>query len=300
MRQITIFLGLGALLLLTGCPLFQKKTPQDIGLQVTAATPSAGELVAYLNDNARKVESLGCRNMDIDAKQDGQPVGLQGWLYCQKPKSFRMNATLAGSTELDMGSNNSEFWFWIRRADPPYLYHCSHEDFARGNVRLPFPFQPEWLMEALGIGYYDPARPYQVVANKGTIELIEQGTLPQGQRVNKVTVFSRGQNGLQVTGHILKDEQNREIATATIERSQRDAGTSAVLPKVVVLKWEAEHMNMRLRLNDLAVNRREGERNGELYARPNLKDIRPYDLAQTPANPTGQVRRLSSQPLPVR
>ena len=290
MRQITILFGLGALLLLTGCPLFQKKTGPAIGPQVSTATPAAAELVAQLNDNAHKVQSLGCRNMDIDAE-----IGLQGWMYCQKPKSFRMNAKAAGATELDLGSNNNEFWFWIRRADPPYLYHCSHEEFARGNVRLPFPFQPEWLMEALGIGEYDPAHQYQVVANKGTIELIEQGTLPQGQRVNKVTVFARGQNGLQVSGHILKDEQNHVIASATIDRTQIVAG--AVLPKVIKLSWEADHSKMTLRLNDLSVNGREGDRNSELYARPNWKDVRTYDLARNPANPTGQVRRLSSQPL---
>jgi hypothetical protein len=298
MRKIPIFLGMGVLLLLTGCPLFQRKPAQDIGPRVSTATPTAGELVAYLNENAHKVQSLGCRNVDIDAKADGQEFGLQGWMYCQKPKSFRMTAKLAGTTEVDIGSNDTEFWYWIRRAEPPYLYHCSHQEFDRGNVRLQIPFQPEWIIEALGIAEYPAKASYQVVANKGTIELIDSSVLPQGQRVNKVTVFSRGSNGsLQVTGHILKDEQNREICTATVQQSQVDKVTAAVLPKTVVLKWTADRMEMKLRLPDLSVNSMEGRQRPELYVRPNMQGIQSYDLARNLANPTGQVRRGSSQPL---
>jgi hypothetical protein len=297
MRPVTIGFGMAALLFLTGCPLFQKKSTPDVGLRVSTATPTAGELVAYLNGNAGKVQSLGCRYMDIDAEPDGQPIGLQGSLYCQKPKSFRMIAKLAGNTEVDIGSNDTEFWYWIRRAEPPYLYHCSHQEFERGNVRLQIPFQPEWIIEALGIAEYPAKSTYQVVANKGTIELIDSTVLPQGQRVNKVTVFSRGPNGLQVTGHILKDDQNREICTATVLRPQIDKVTGTALPRTVELKWTADRMKMKLQLPDLTVNGMESQRLPALYARPNMEGIQPYDLARNPANPTGQVRRGSSQPL---
>jgi hypothetical protein len=297
MRRISIVLGFGILVMVTGCPPFQKKSAPDFRAQVTTPPPTAGELVAALNDNARKIQSVGCRYLDIDCKEP-QPGGLRGWMYCQKPKYFRLTASLAGQTELDMGSNDKEFWYWIRHSEPPYLFHCSHEEFAKGQIRLQVPFQPEWIIEALGMADYDPAKSYQVVANKNTIELIEPSVLPQGQTVNKITVFTRNQNGLQVSAHILKDAQNNEICTATVLRVQQDAATGAVIPKLVELNYKAEHLKMQLHMPNATVNVLEGQRNPELYARPNLKDIQSYDLARglTPGVP-GQVRRLSGQPL---
>jgi hypothetical protein len=298
MRPISTVLVLGSLLFLTGCPAFQKKSNPEVRAQVTSATPTSGELVASLNASASKVQSVGVRYLDIDCAQGSQSVGLRGWMYCQKPKSFRMTAELAGNTEVDMGSNDQEFWYWIRRNEPPYLFHCSHEEFAKGQVRLQVPFQPEWIMEALGMAEYDPAKPYQVVANKNTVELIEPAVLPQGQHVNKVTVFTRNQNGLQVTGHVLRDSQNKEICTATVLRSQQDAATGVTLPKVVELKWEAEHLKMQLHMQNASVNAMEGQRNPDIYARPNMKDIQPYDLARgVTLGPPGGVRRLSGEPL---
>src|SRR6516164_8797521 len=152
MRKITIALGIGALLFVTGCPPFQKKSNPDFRAQVPpSGTPTAPELVASLNDNAHKIQSVGVRYLDIDCAQGAQSVGLRGWMYCQKPKSFRMSASLAGNTEVDMGSNDQEFWYWIRRNEPPFLFHCSHEEFAKGRINLQVPFQPEWIMEALGM-----------------------------------------------------------------------------------------------------------------------------------------------------
>jgi hypothetical protein len=297
MRRIAIVMGLGIVVSLTGCPPFQKKSTPDFRAQVNTPTPTAGELVAALNDNARKVQSISCRYLDIDCKEP-QPGGLRGWMYCQKPRSFRMTASLAGQPELDMGSNETEFWYWIRHSEPPYLFHCSHEEFAKGQIRLQVPFQPEWIMEALGMAEYDPAKSYQVVANKNTIELIEPSVLPQGQTVHKVTVFTRTQNGLQVTGHVLKDAQNNEICTATVLKQQQDQATGAFLPKLVELSYKAEHLKMQLHMPNVTVNGLEGQRNPQLYARPNNREIQSYDLARGfgPQVP-GQVRRLSGEPL---
>src|SRR5262249_32834263 len=111
MRRITIAFGIGALLFATGCPPFQKKSAPDLRSQVSPTTPTAPELVASVSDNARKVQSVGVRYLDIDCAQGAQSVGLRGWMYCQKPKSFRMTAELAGNSEVDMGSNEQEFWY---------------------------------------------------------------------------------------------------------------------------------------------------------------------------------------------
>src|SRR5881227_838870 len=60
--------------------------------RVSTATPTPAELVAYLNDNARRLQSIESREVQLDASMNGQPIGLVGMMVCQKPKSFRLVA----------------------------------------------------------------------------------------------------------------------------------------------------------------------------------------------------------------
>ena len=113
-------------------------------------------------------------------------------MICQKPRNFRLSAKALGNTAADLGSNDREFWFWISKNEPPYLYHCSYEDYARG-VRMPLPFQPDWIVEALGVGEYDPAKNYRVVPSGAGVDLVEE-TTSQGQPVRKITRLARGRN----------------------------------------------------------------------------------------------------------
>src|SRR5262249_57670564 len=111
---------------------------------VTGGVPTAEDLVYYLNFNARKVQAVQCNRLEIDCKQGNQGVGLDGLLACEKPRNFRLKAKLLGQPGVDIGSDGDrEFWYWISKAEPPYLYHCSYEEFGRGGVRMPFPFQPD-------------------------------------------------------------------------------------------------------------------------------------------------------------
>jgi hypothetical protein len=226
----------------------------------------------------------------MDCTSNGQSVGLRAAMACQKPRNFRMKAQLMGSTAVDLGSNDQEFWYWISKADPPYLFHCSYEDFARGQARMPFPFQPDWIMEALGIAEYDPSKAYEVVANGQAIDLVERTVSPQGQPVRKVTRLSRGRNRqLQVTAHLLQDAQGKEICSAFVTDVQQDAATGALLPRHVQLVWPAERLRMKLRLDQVAVNPGSitGDRVALLFNRPSLRDVPSYNLARGLDAPSG-------------
>src|SRR4029078_5880788 len=100
-------------------------------------------------------------------------------MVCKKPGNFKLVASVVGNQAVDLGSNDQEFWFWISKAEPPYLFHCSYNDFARGGVRLPFPFQPEWVMEALGMAEYGSPQDYQLVCRgKAGLERVQQTRSP--------------------------------------------------------------------------------------------------------------------------
>jgi hypothetical protein len=268
------------------------------GLRINSATPSAAELVASLNDNARRVQTIQCSDVDLDCQQGAQPVGLRASLVCQKPRNFRMSGKIMGNTAVDIGSNENEFWFWISKAQPPYLYHCSYDDYARG-ARLPFPFQPDWVPEALGMAEYDAAKQYEVVAQHNGVDLIESGTSSQGQPVRKVTRLVRARSGQwQVSAHIIQDATSRagdgtyrEICSATIMDWQQDTVTGALLPRQVQLVWPAEKMKMKMKFNRLEVNPQlSQDRVAVLFTRPMLRDVPSYDIARGLDSPAPGLR----------
>jgi hypothetical protein len=258
-------------------------------------TPSAGALVSYLNENARRVQSVDCRELELDAKQKLQSVSLCGWMVCQKPLNFRMGADVVGNQEVDFGSNDREFWFWIKRAEPPYVYHCSYDDFARGQARLPFPIQPQWIMEAMGIAECSSPERFTVAVRGNTLELVEQATSPQGKPVRKVTLFNRMAvqgNAPQVTARILQDADGKEICSAIIKEVQIDRATGAVLPKKIRLVFPEEKMELSMKLDGVTVNGQiEQQRAARLFTRPSLANVPSYDLARGPDAGAGPVRQ---------
>src|SRR5438105_12731329 len=132
MRRVPLCLGLAGLLLLAGCDKFAFLRPKSDTARVAGPLPSADEVTASLNRNAQAIQSIECTQVDLDCSQRLQSIGLDGKLVCQKPQNFRMSAKIGGSTMVDMGSNEQEFWFWISKAEPPYLYHCSYQDYEAG------------------------------------------------------------------------------------------------------------------------------------------------------------------------
>jgi hypothetical protein len=258
--------------------------------------PTAQALVDYLNDNAHRVQSLECSELSLDCRQGVQTVGLHGKMVCQKPRNFRMGASALGSQQVDLGSNDQEFWYWIGKADPPYLFHCSYADFPRASGRMPFPFQPDWIMEAMGIGEYGPAEKYQVVDRGKTLELVEQTVSPAGERVRKVTVFNRTQTrgaDPQVLAHVLQDANGKEVCGAYVSEVRQDPATGAILPHRIRLVYPTERIELKLKLDEVAVNRPiDAQRTALLFSRPNLSNVQAFDLARDIYQAPGQVRRV--------
>jgi outer membrane lipoprotein-sorting protein len=288
MRQLALIGAVGALLPLAGCnstkwSMFRGKEDQP---RVSTATPTAAALVSYLNNNADRVKSFRCDDLHLQCSQGlgiVRTVGLDGKLIYQKPRNFRLAASSSVKQELDLGSNDQEFWYWIARGDP-YQFHCSHEALAQGKVRqLPFPIQPDWLIEAMGLAKCGPADRYQVVVKKDTVELVEKTKSPQGKMVRKVTVFrSRpATNGEpQVMAHLLIDDATgKEICSAQITQVQLDRGTNAYLPRKVTLFWQEGKIKLAMTLDQVTVNR-EITNAKVVFTRPRLTNVKSYDLAQ--------------------
>ena len=289
--------------LLAGCSFIDvitgKNTKKQTPGPMPSQTPTAGELVSYLNKNAGQIESMEVEALDVEVKKGLLlQVGLNGWMVCEKPRNFRMQATIPamGGTAADLGSNDREFWFWMSKADPPDLFYCSYAD--AGRVQMNLPIQPEWVLEGMGMATITPNDNMRVSMNarQGTIDLVEPSRGPQGQSVYKVTTFNaRTVSGAdpQVQSRRLVDEKGREICAAYIRQMQVDPRTGVLIPKTVEFEYPADRITMRLTLSQITVNGQlTPQRTQQLFTRPNIPNVRSIDLASYhEASPTsGPVR----------
>jgi hypothetical protein len=225
--------------------------------------PTPEQLVRYLNSQSTLINSIESTDLHIDVRAQGNSVSLDGSLLCQKPRYFRLVGKKFGSQEVLVGSNEDRFWFYVKRDPSDALFHCSYTDFEKGAVELPFPFEPEWVLEAMGmatIGQGD----MRVDDDKTTYRLVEKTTL-RGQNVTKVTVFYKGTargESPQVKERLLYDAKNKLICSATVKRVTRipvergaDART-AVVPQEIKLVWPHQDAELILDLGKMHINER--------------------------------------------
>ncbi len=295
MRRILAFLPLLAVVAVVGCHHWPfNNNGGGVGdgpppaLFGRNAEPKAADLVAYLNANARKVKGgLQCNAVVIDAKTGSQVVGMDALMACEKGRNFRMKAKVGGHNVADFGSNDSEFWYWVSQAEPPYVFHGNYDEMKTARTQLPIPFQPDLVIAALGIGEYDPNGRYEVRSYKETIELIEQTTSIQGKVVFKVTVFNRGPvtaTKPQVLAYLLKDEKGTDIAIARVTNAQVHRESGAVLPRnlqlVLIPEKPNEKIEMKMVFDNLQVVTFDAEQRSTLFVlRDALEKRQGFDLA---------------------
>jgi hypothetical protein len=263
--------------LLAGCAVIKPKHDDGAGTgrpphgQVEEQRPATeADLVRYLNKEARGLQTIYVDDLFIDAAAQGRKApGVRGWMVCDKPRNFRLQGKVLASDQIDLGSNNERFWFWLKESPDQALVHCSYTDFDKG-VQLPFPFNPDWVIQALGMAEYgaDDAdlkrfRLEPVGKTDKTMKLVESTTL-QGKPVQKETIFNRWNappGTPQVIAHVLRDERGKVICAATIKEVREskvmnpETRRPVSYPRKIVLEWPAEQLTMTLMLNDVDINK---------------------------------------------
>ena len=273
-RLSVCVLPLAACLVAAGCNIFRPK-PEAPDAKVTHTGPvdtsglTADRIVTYLNNQADLVRSLDANDITLTAKAQGStPPTLDRSLMVQKPRYFRLVGRFLGSQEVLVGSNEERFWFHVKRDPSDALFHCAYTDFDRGGVDLPFPFDPAWVLEALGMAKVpvDGVKRMELDDKTRTVRLIQETTL-NGQKVQKVTVCyqaAQGRDVPQVKARIVYDERGREICRAItksvrripVARNQAGQTVYATVPQVLKLEWPGQDTSLELDLGQMKINER--------------------------------------------
>lgn len=309
MRSIIAGASVIGLLFAVGCNVAPHRRDSGSGPSNPApitAMPTVDNLVRYLNDNAKclqPTQAITCTNVTIDVTADGQKVGVGGKMLCQTPRNFLLSGVVVGSPAVDIGSNDKEFWFWSREIRPAYLYHCSYDALAQG-TKVPFPFQPDMVVSALGLAQYDATKTYNLTSSddrKGhkTILLTEQARSPENKPIQKITVFDYNQAfppQPQVLAHVLKDDQGKVICAANILRAQRLGPNGPIIPHVIEFNWPEQKLRMKMTLEHPRIIDMPPAKAATVFTRQNLR-YQSFDLATQSLDGAGVQRAGATAPI---
>lgn len=246
---------------------------------------TAPEVIAYLNANTARISSWRSSHVRITGRgAAATPVSIAADVSIQAPRNFRLRAKQFVE-EVDIGSNDQQFWFWNRQSEEKYVFVAYHDEEALSNRRFPIPFQPDWVMEAFGVMPIDPANKRAEPGPPGSqmIRLISEHVSPQGKRIRKVTEVDTCRGVIHK--HELLDEQGT-IASAVMDNYWRDPVTQAVLPQLIHLDWPRAKMGLTMNVSLIEVNPL--KISDAIWQRPTKDGYQVFELNHTgEANPAG-------------
>ncbi|HEY1600865.1 MAG TPA: hypothetical protein VGG64_14755 [Pirellulales bacterium] len=261
-------LALGTLLLMVcasgaNCPHFLTAY-SPVMPRVLPATPTLADVISAVNTNSGRVQSLYTTDAEIHVP--GMPK-TRANIALDRPRRFRLRAdTMLTGPEVDLGSNDELFWFWVRRSPEPAIFYCRHEQFASSAARQVLPVEPDWLIEVLGMATIDPAGEHTGPLPVGQGRLRVETRLPRPEGDLRRIMVIDDSRGLILEQH-LYDPAGMLLASATLSNHRRDPLANVVLPRTVKIVWPSTKFEMTIELNNVAVNQLSGDPQ-QLWAMP--------------------------------
>ena len=232
------------------------------------------QIMGAVNTNTARVQTYNSSAARISTP--GLPA-LRANIAASGSQQFRLKAdTILTGTEVDLGSNAQEFWFWMKRSQPPALYYSSHADFAASPVRSVLPIEPTWLVEALGMATFDPNAQHSGprLIRPGQLEVRTDVQRPSGNMV-KITIVDSTRAWI-LEQHIYTSQGER-LASAVARNHRFDPITGVSLPTKVDVQIPQAQLNLSIDVSDYQVNRMVGDPN-LMFARPNYEGVPAVDL----------------------
>jgi len=217
------------------------------------------KLIEAINTRNASINCVSC-NVDIRATHQFT-VKLTAVIHHEKKLRFRMLTNSVLGRESDIGSNDTQFWFWSKRMDPPCLYWGQQENLMKS--RLKSPFNPEFLVGLLGVVEID-TQGASVVRHGKHIAILQPRISTNGEPITKVTLIDHQRS--VVVGHYLYDQNDKLIASAEVE-SLLTTNTGHIIPKKLKMVWYEENILVEWTLRDIRIN---GPQSPSNFQMPNI------------------------------
>ena len=239
---------------LAGCAVWGRFFPHRQPPCALRPGASNSEIVARVNQNftppaGPPLGAWECTQVTMYAKN--MPGYANADISVQAPHKFRVRAfmPLSGSEVADFGSNSDEVWFWSREG--PGVVTASHEELPQFLNQMQIPFEPEWLMEVLGVMPIDPTQ-YEMVRptpENGYVDLVADQTAPNGEPVRRLIRIDTCRG--TVVEHRITSADGQVIARARLDKYEPDVTGRYLLPRFIQMEWPQANAAMEMHLHGL-------------------------------------------------
>lgn len=243
---------------------------------------SLDQIIAAVNQNAAKVQNYQTNNAIITVPGDALVPALRGNIAAERPNKIRLQASTALSgPEVDLGSNEELFWFWVKRNEPPALYFSRHDQFAGSAAQQVIPIEPTWLFDALGFMQFAPTDSHQgpVPHSNGSVEIRSVIQSRLGPLTRNTVIDAR--RALVLEQHIY-DARGTLLASAVARSHQYYPVAGVSLPQEIDIRLPLAQMALTIDVGTVQVN--QVTPNAVLWKMPVLTGYQSIDLGTAPPN----------------
>jgi hypothetical protein len=251
-----------------------------------------GDVITMVNRNADRLQSYQTNNASISVPGMSSIPLLSGKIAAQRPGRLRLLASTAlTGPEVDLGSNDELYWFWVKRNEPPAVYYARRQQATSSAAAQLTPIEPQWLLDALGFMRFNA-------------EDAHEGPLPVGDRAVEIRSALRGGNRsftrvavidvrkAWVLEQHIYDASGRLVASS-IAREHRflpEAGVS--VPQKLEVRIPAADFSLSIDVGSVTVN--QPLDNPALWSMPTMAGYPQIDLGAggVSANPPAMGRQL--------
>jgi hypothetical protein len=257
----------------------------DLPPEAFADKPGLEDIVYVVNANTQRVQRLQTENASL--RVDGIPA-MRANLAFEQPANFRLLAQLSQFTgrELDLGSNQDVFWFWVRRDTQRSVYFARHEMFANSPTRDLIPIEPNRLIDTLGLVYLEPAGQHSGPVDRadGLLEITTRIPSAQGEMTRVMLIDAK--YGWPAQQHLYDAGGQLLLSTrASQQRFYREE--SVTLPhriEVTLMPGQPSQLAFDLDVAQYSINRLAGD-GTELWTMPQMEGYPAVDIADPQFRP---------------
>lgn len=287
-----------------GCSSFPRRfqnannTPAPVLLP---ENPTFEDVARVVNSNSARIQQLQVTRATLTTPDS---PALKASYALERPRRFRLTAeTTFTGQEIDLGSNDDDYWVWIRRDPRRAVYFGAHDQFYQSGIRDILPVPPHWLIEAIGVVELDPTGSHsEPSANRpGQLEIRSRVPTPNGE-LTKITVID-DRHGW-VLEQQLYDEAagNQLLASAMGSDFKYDPSSGVSLPHTVDIRLPPANLEFTLRTDEFSINQLYADP-AVLWAMPQPSGFEMVDVSRlsSPApryvQPTANARYNRSRPI---
>lgn len=224
---------------------------------VLGVTPGLREVTDAVNRTSA-IRELSTNTATVDVISMPALPKLSATIAFKRERDFRLRASLpiVMGSGLDMGSNDTLFWFEVPEGMGRTLYYARHDQYRQQTQRSILPVDPSWVTDALGLVQIDPANVIAgpVLRPDGKLELCIKLPGPAGDYKRYCYIDAAGGH---VTDQLLYSPAGVRIAESHASNFQYYTDQQCSLPHTVQFSLTPSSgpvLEMRIDVGSYAVN----------------------------------------------